>query len=462
MRSNSDGARSLVRPRRGVSGTERLAATTAIVLLGFAVLSPCPMAAQDLVLTNAIVLNPADESVRRGVLLIEAGRIGGIESHVPPEFRGRILDLEGRFVVPALADLHIHSWGNASPGGTPQLLGPRLAAQAALYNGVAFILDLFSPEQMILEFRDRQRDEAAQEAVLLAAGPCFTATNGHCSQFGYPTRIVDTPEEARHEVAELVAASAPDVIKIVYDHQAHERFGMPTVDLPTLTALIDAARESGLRTVVHIGTWQDMREAVAAGADAVTHTPGPTAMPAGLGEELVRAGTFHIPTLVFHGDLARLADDPGFLEDPLLVETISDGLLEAYRDEGDWPPWVPERVTRQRTLIEPIRGAVRALAHAGVPMLTGTDAGNIGAFHGYSVHRELQLLVEAGLSEWSALRSATTNAARFLDRRWGVALGDEATLLVLDASPIESISNTRHIHLVIQQGAVVDRESLRN
>jgi len=105
---------------------------------------------------------------------------------------------------------------------------------------------------------------------------------------------------------------------------------------------------------------------------------------------------------------------------------------------------------------------VRTLADAGVPMLAGTDGGNMGVFQGYSVHRELELLVAAGLSEWSALRSATTNAARFLGRRWGVAPGDEATLLILEASPIESIANTKRVHAVIQGGIVVDRESLLN
>ncbi len=270
--------------------TQLLATTAAVALLGVATLFPSPVAAQDLALADAVILNPADESVRRGVLLIEAGRISDVVTHIPPEFAGRILDVEGRFVVPALADLHIHSWGHASPGGTPQLLGPEGAARAALYNGVAFILDLFSPEQMILEFRDRQRDEGAQGAVLLAAGPCFTATNGHCSQFGTPTRIVDTPDEARHEVADL-AASAPDVVKIVYDHQVYGDFSLPTIDLPTLGALIETAREHGLKTVVHVGTWQDMREAAASGADAVTHTPGPAAIPSDLAEELAQAGT---------------------------------------------------------------------------------------------------------------------------------------------------------------------------
>ena len=114
------------------------------------------------------------------------------------------------------------------------------------------------------------------------------------------------------------------------------------------------------------------------------------------------------------------------------------------------------------TLAEPNLEAVRALAAAGVPMLTGTDGGNFGVFQGYSVHRELELLAKAGLSPWAALRAATTDAARFLDRRWGVEPGDEATLLVLDVSPVEAICNTKRVHAVIQRGAVVDREALRS
>lgn len=439
----------------------RPAALAALVLIGCAVQAPRPAAAQDLALANATVLNPADESVESGVLLIEDGIVTGLAAAPPPDFTGRVLDLEGRFVMPALADLHTHSFGNMSPRGMPQMLGPQGSANAALYTGVAFILDLFSPEQMIFEYRNRRRDEGGQGAELFAAGPCLTATDGHCSEYGVPTRIVDTPEEARQEVTDL-AMSAPDVVKIVYDHQTYGGRSMPTVDLPTLTAVLETARAHGLRTVVHVGTWDDLREAALAGADAVTHTPGLDAVPAGLAETLVEQGTYHIPTLAVQGDFARMADDPGLLDDPLLAETVPVALRDAYRVGDGWDARIEGFLTWQRTLMDTSLEAVRTLADAGVPLLTGTDGGNMGVFQGYSVHRELELLVEAGLSEWSALRSATTNAARFLGRRWGVAPGDEATLLIIDASPIESITNSRRVHAVIQGGIVVDRESLQN
>lgn len=439
----------------------RTAALAALVLLWCAVRAPHPAAAQDLALANAVVINPVDESVDRGVLVIRDGVVTGLAATVPPDFTGRVLDLEGRFVMPAPADLHTHSFGNMSPRGMPQMLGPQGTANAALFTGVGFVLDLFSPEQMIFEYRNRRRDEGGLGAELFAAGPCLTATNGHCSEYGVPTRIVDTPEEARQEVTDL-AGFAPDVVKIVYDHQTYGGRSMPTVDLPTLTAVLETARAHGLKTVVHVGTWDDLREAALAGADAVTHTPGPDAVPAGLAEILAEQGTYHIPTLAVQGDFARMADDPGLLDDPLLIETTPAALRNAYRVGDGWDPRIVGFLTWQRTLMDTSLEAVRALADAGVPMLAGTDGGNMGVFQGYSVHRELELLVEAGLSEWSALRSATTNAARFLERSWGVAPGDEATLLILEASPIESITNTKRVHAVVQAGIVVDRESLLN
>ena len=421
---------------------------------------PLGLTAQDLALTDAVVLNPADESIHRGVVVIEDGRILGLAETLPPDFDGPTLELNGRYVIPALADLHTHSFGNAAPGGMPQMLGPQGTANAALYNGVAFVLDLFSPEEMILAFRDGQRADGPQGAMLFAAGPCLTATNGHCSEYGVPTRIVDTPEDARREVADL-ADKAPDVVKIVYDHQSYGGRSMPTVDLATLTAVLETARDHDLKTVIHVGTWQDVRDAVLAGADAVTHTPGPQPPPPDLAALMVDSGTYHIPTLAVQSEFVRMVDEPGLLDDPLLSETVPQALRDMYRGFDPSQPAFRDWLEYQRILAQPSREAVKTLADAGVPMLAGTDGGNPGVFQGYSVHRELALLEAAGLSRWAVLRSATTDAARFLGHRWGIEPRDEATLLVLDASPLESIANTKRIHAVIQAGVVVDRETLR-
>ncbi len=113
--------------------------------------------------------------------------------------------------------------------------------------------------------------------------------------------------------------------------------------------------------------------------------------------------------------------------------------------------WVALQRTAKLDVIE----SVRRLHEASVTMLTGTDAGNWGVIQGYSVHRELIRLVEAGLSPWEALAASTTNAGAFLGRNFGVEEGDAANLVVLDASPIEDIANTQQINMVIMRGRIV-------
>jgi hypothetical protein len=92
---------------------------------------------------------------------------------------------------------------------------------------------------------------------------------------------------------------------------------------------------------------------------------------------------------------------------------------------------------------------------AGIPVAAGSDAGNIGVFHGPALHRQLQLLVEAGLSRGEALAAATAGAARALGRDGelgAVQVGKLADLLVLDASPLETLRNTARIHAVVKDG----------
>jgi imidazolonepropionase-like amidohydrolase len=424
-------------------------------LLAAALAAPLP--AQDLFIAGARLVDPAARTVRDGNVLIRDGVIAGFPAAPPAGFRGAVLDAGGRWVMPALADMHTHSVGNFAPPGGFRVLGAGGTARAALFAGVGRFLDLFSLEDSIFAARDRQAASGAPGAEILAAGPCLTATRGHCSEYGVPTRIVDSPADAAREVAAL-APKRPDVVKVVYDHQTYGNRTMPTIDRPTLEAVVAEARARGLSTVVHVGTWEDVRHAVLAGAAAVTHTPGgplPDDLPALMAER----GTLHIPTLAVQGDLARITDDPALLDSPLLRALADSALLAGFRPP--LPPRLAGWATWQRSLLAANAAAVRTLAAAGVPMVTGTDGGNPAVFQGWSVHRELRLLVEAGLPPWEALAAATVNAGRLVDRRWGLAEGHEGTLVVLDGSPADDIRNTERIHAVIQRGRIVDRDALR-
>jgi len=419
--------------------------------------------AAELAFENAIVLDPATESTQMGTLLVRDGHIIELLDSVPSEFQGQRIDLGGRWVIPGLADMHTHAGGNRSPDGQWQMMTPAQVANIALFSGVVAYLDLFNLEDSIFGSRDQQRTTGAIGASIYAAGPCFTATKGDCTHLGVPTRTIDTPADARREI-ESLAKKGPDVVKIMYGNCVGED-QRPTIDRATLDAVVGAAAEHGLKAVVHIETWGDVRDSVMAGAAAVTHLP-PGPIPPDIPGLMIERGVVFIPTLVVQSELARILDDPSILDDPLLATVLAEPLLEAYRNlDPALFGWLHLPSMRcgaglHRDHRTGDLEVIRALSDAGVKILTGTDASNPGAFQGYSVHRELELLVDAGLTHWQALRAATTAPRDFLEARWGVSIGDEATFVVLDGSPLDDIRNTKRIHMVVQRGTVVDREEL--
>ena len=159
-------------------------------------------------------------------------------------------------------------------------------------------------------------------------------------------------------------------------------------------------------------------------------------------------------------EFLNLTQDSTLLESPLLTEMTSADLLKSYKDTSAFAPGFKRWLKMQERSREDILNTIRALGEAGVPILVGTDAGNVGTFQGYSVHREMQLMVDAGLSPWNALESATTSAGAFLGVSTGVSEGSVANLVVLNQSPIENIGHTQDIHMVVYRGKVVDRPAM--
>lgn len=422
-----------------------------------------PVVAQDLFLAGGRLLDPRAESVLAANLLIVDGVIAGFPEAAPESFKGRVVDVSGKWVIPGLRDLHTHSEVNTAPGGVVDRLGTEEAARRMLYAGVTGFLDLFHVEDHVLELRDRQRaGELGPGADLFAAGPCITAPEGHCTEYGLPTRVIDSPEAARREIGEL-AAKQPDVVKLVYEHVAAELEGKtwrptrPTLDLATLEAAVAAAADHGIPTVVHIRSWRDVRECAAAGATAVTHLPEQP-IPDGLAAQLAERGTVVIPTLAVADPL--LMADPARLGDPLLEAVAGEPILAAYRGLERDPENPRPMVAGLRRAQEERFVSLARLAAAGVPVVAGTDAGNPLTVQGWSLHRELELMVAAGLTPWQALAAATVNAGDFLGRGWGLEPGDEGTVVVLDASPLEDIRSTAEIHAVVHHGVLVDRDGL--
>lgn len=409
---------------------------------------------EDLYLTNATLVDPAARQLQRGNLLIRNGRIEVAPPKAPAGFTGRTLDLTGKWVIPGLIDLHTHTYGNVDSSGTPiDRPNPPGVAVRMLYAGVTAFLDLFGAEEEQFTTRAQQRAGALDGADMFSSLSCITATGAHGTEYGLKPRIADSPEEAIRQI-ESLKSRQPDVIKIIYERGAGKR----SIDHETLVAAVSAARRNDIKTIVHVASWQDARDAVEAGASAVTHTPAGL-IPADLARLMVARKVASIPTLTLHTDALQFVFDRTVLESPLARALTTSAVISSYRSSEivSQAAAVREENDERKTVTFK---SVKAMADAGVRILVGTDSGSIGTLQGYSVHRELRKLVGAGLSPWQALNAATTDAAAFLGRTYGVRPGSEATLVVLDASPIEDVRNTQRIAYVVHHGAVVDRARL--
>jgi len=411
----------------------------------------------ELLLENGILVDPRTQTLVKRTLLLREGRIAQVYATPPAAYHGPRLDVAGRYLLPALTDMHMHAVGNTGPGSAVDVMTVEQVMRRQLYCGVTRTLDLFNTEDTVFAIRNSQRTHPRPAADLYCAGPALTCPGGHGTQFDIPTRTINSPAEAAQVVTAL-AARHPDVVKVIYDHYGT---WMPTIDKATLVAALHAAQQQHLKTVVHVGTWQDVRDAVQAGATAVTHVP-PAAMPADIGPLLLSHKAYFIPALAVQMELAHIERDSSLLHDPLLHAVSSPALRRSYRPTPAHAPHIQRLIRWQQQHEAVVQQSMRSLSQQGVRLLAGTDAGNPGTFQGYSLHRELQLLAAAGLSNWSVLAAATTRAGDFFGEPVGFQPGSPANFLVLQQSPVADIRNTRSIEHIIQRGQVVDRQSLLN
>jgi imidazolonepropionase-like amidohydrolase len=120
-------------------------------------------------------------------------------------------------------------------------------------------------------------------------------------------------------------------------------------------------------------------------------------------------------------------------------------------------------VARSVEALEAEKRNVKRLFDAGIMLVAGTDAPYPGVFLGEGIHRELELLVEAGLTPLQALTAATKNAATLMDSEdeWGtLEVGKRADILVVSGNPAINVGDTRNVDNVIQRGHIIDREAL--
>jgi imidazolonepropionase-like amidohydrolase len=353
---------------------------------------------------------------------VQVGRAGEVQ--VPAG--AKRVDLRGKTVMPADVDTHTHMPTNR------EALVDQLQRKA--YYGAAVVTSL---GQDTGDVAFQVRNEIVPNGALLrTAGRGITMPEPGRTEAPY---WVATEAEARKAVQEL-AARKVDLVKIWVD----DRDGKYKKLTPELYgAIIDEAHKNGLRVTAHIFTLEDAKGLLKAGLDAFAHS----VRDRDIDEEGLAMFKQH-PNLVVAPNLPDrgVATDMSWLADSIPADELKK-LQAAATDRPD----------AQKAYGIQARNLAKIHA-AGVKIVLGTDGGIP-----WSHHVEMADMVAAGMTPSDVIVAATKNSAEFLrlNDAGTVAAGKRADFLVLDANPLDDITNTRKISAVYLRGAAIDRDAIR-
>ncbi len=452
--------------------------------LWFAVLVPmlvlmalwaAPAAAQSLAIRGGTLIDGTGKAVQSGItIVIQAGKIEAVGSDAKVPTGIHVIDATGKFIIPGLIDARVDL--GPSPGNRvdraevfiEQRLQSLQALLAAGVTTVRLIQGDFDEQKIYWRWR---ADDLLLSPRLILAGPVFTAPDGHPTELysvaatnarRRETREIANADEAREKSREL-AHTGLNVFEAVYD-KGPENSPYPRLDKDALEALIQEAHGHDLKFFCEVGRNEEADTVESLGVDAIEGVWDEAISDTVLAA-MAKKRIYFVPALTEQGDLINLIEEPAlkaYLSETIVQRTVSDILMRGLGAPGGAVGYTRNQLNKTPSLVELFKKQqqraadnVQRALKLGVPIGVGTGAGNLLLFPGASVHRELELLVKAGLSPTDAIVAATRNTAESLGRGSEVGTiepGKFGDLVILSADPTVDIKNTQKIEYVVTEG----------
>ena len=407
------------------------------------------------------------ETLTDQTVVVRDGRIVSIAASAPGALPGtaRHIDGRGKWLMPGLADMHVHTLNDRAgrlffkdPGFRDGTVRNEQVFLPYIANGVTQVLDLQSMSETIGQRVLIESGQILGPHLALAA-----MIDGEPAQWPLGmTRIATTPEQGRQTVRDI-AAEGYDFVKVY-----------STLSLETFSAIVDEARHRGMRVVGHIpqrnkgltGQFFQPGFDMVAHAEEFAQQTDPPAMESipRYVEMAKRNGTWLDATLTLDERLLEETSRPESLRTRPELRYLPEFYRRMVVDHNPYLARSNEDfVQRLRQIVAFNRELVRAFAAAGIPVLSGTDSPVPGLVPGFALHDELEALAGAGMSNRQVLEGTTRLACQWLgvaEDRGTVETGKRADLLLLDADPLANVANTRKIAAVVLGGRYLPHAEL--